>query len=356
MKLRVALVCDAHEFAGAEHYAAVLADELRADVELVAVIPGPAPDEMEARFTAAGARVRRVPGLSRIPTRRSVEALRRVLRDEDPALVHVNMTDQGDALGPLLAARLARRPAVGVLHNVIPDRAAWREAVSRVALRLPARVIAVSEPVGSYARRGGVGVTVVQNGLPQVRALDDARARLGLDAGAFVVGGIGRLHDQKAWDVLMEAAADVRAARPDIRFVVLGEGPERAALERHAAAEHVTLAGYVQDASSYAGAFDVLAVPSRYEAFGLVALEAMQLSVPVVAAAVGGLPDVVGDAGLLVPPEDPAALAGAILRLAREPDLRRELGRRGTIRARERFGSDRMARETLDVYEGVLRG
>ena len=81
----------------------------------------------------------------------------------------------------------------------------------------------------------------------------------------------------------------------------------------------------------------------------------MRLAVPVVASSVGGLPEVVGDAGLLVEPGDAPALAEAILRLASEPDPG-QLGRRGVARARERFGSERMGRETLAVYEAVLRG
>jgi glycosyltransferase involved in cell wall biosynthesis len=102
--------------------------------------------------------------------------------------------------------------------------------------------------------------------------------------------------------------------------------------------------------------FDVLAVPSRYEGFGLVAVEAMLSDVPVVASAVGGLPTVVGDAGVLVPPDDPVALADALLGLAADPAARRRLAERGRARALERFGIERMAQETLAVYRAVAPG
>lgn len=352
MRERVAVVSDAVEFAGAERYLVVLAEELRERCELVGFIPTAAPEETERKLVATGMAVSRIEGLTRIPRARPVLALARALRDARPGVVHVNLTDQGDGLGPLAAAVVARAPTVAVLHNVIPGRAAVRERVSRAALRRPCAVVAVSEVVARYVRSAGVSADVIENGLPPVTAAADARGILGLPPHGIVVGGVGRLHRQKGWDVLARAAAIVRARRADARFVVLGEGAERASL---AESPHLELLGYREDAAALGAAFDILVVPSRYEAFGLVALEAMQLGVPVVAANVGGLPRVVGDAGVLVPPEDPAALGAALLRLIDDPALRQELGSRGSRRARAEFGSVRMAAETLYVYERVQR-
>ena len=105
----------------------------------------------------------------------------------------------------------------------------------------------------------------------------------------------------------------------------------------------------------FIGAFDVLVVPSRYEALGLVAVEAMFAGVPVVAAEVGGLPEAVGDCGVLVPTERPDLLADAVVDLSRNDGRRANYAERGVARARAEFSDRRMADETFAVYEWLLR-
>jgi glycosyltransferase involved in cell wall biosynthesis len=352
----IVLVLDAEEVAGAEIHAASLIAELREDVDFVAVVNGRAPAELHTLLSDAGARVRVVRGLTRYATPGALLALVRELRALSPGLVHVNVTDPGDATPALVGARLWRGPSVATLHLSIPDRAAWREKVTGFCLRGVDRVIAISDAVGDYVRSAGIEPDVVPNGVKRPERAADPRGALGVDPHAFVVGGIGRLHGQKGWDVLCAAAELVRAELPDVEFVVVGEGEERERLEPVAARGGVRLAGYRPRASSLVHGFDVLAVPSRYEGFGLVAVEAMLSDVPVVASSVGGLPGVVGDAGLLVPPGDPQALAAAVLRLHGDPGLRAELARRGRARAEARFGIERMAQETLAVYRAAAPG
>jgi glycosyltransferase involved in cell wall biosynthesis len=352
----VVLVLDAEEVAGAEIHAASLVHELRDAVRYVALVNERAPAELHTLLGDAGATVRVVRGLTRYARPPALLALLRELRAVSPALVHVNVTDPGDSTAALVASRLQRRPSVATLHLSIPGRKAWREAVTRFGLGGVDRVIAISDAVGDYVRAAGIEPTVVTNGVRMPEPSADPRAKLDLDPGAFVVGGIGRLHDQKGWDVLCAAAERVRAELPAAQFVVVGEGEERRALEPLAARAGVRLAGYRSRASSLVHGFDVLAVPSRYEGFGLVAVEAMLSDVPVVASAVGGLPTVVGDAGVLVPPDDPVALAEALLALATDPAARRRLAERGRARAVERFGIERMAQETLAVYRAVAQG
>jgi glycosyltransferase involved in cell wall biosynthesis len=345
----IALVSDAAGYGGAQVYLGQLAAHLGARWRFVVLVGDEVAVETVRRLEAAGAEVRRVPGLRRIPRPRAVLALARALREVDPVLVHVGLTDQGDGLAPLLAARLARRPALATLHLVIPQRARWREWVSTLALRLPRLVLGVSESVAAYVRARGGRATVVLNGIDPPELLPDARAQLGLADGALVVGGIGRIDEQKGWDVLCDARAAVRSARPEAVAVVLGDGPGLAGLQARGG-DAVRFAGYRERASSFLPAFDLLAVPSRYEAFGRVAAEAMLGGVPVVASAVDGLPEVVGDAGVLVPPERPDALAEAILGLLADPDERAAVAERGRARAAERFAASRMVAEVEAVY------
>jgi len=352
--VRVALVSDAVEHAGAEQYLALLAGALGERFALHAFLNEHA-TELRERLAAHGVGTTTIPGLVRLPRPGPVVALARALRRHRPDLVHVNLTDQGDGRGLLAAAWASRLPTVATLHNAIPGRVRWREQLSAMALRLPHAVVSVSEEVGGYVRRIRASTTVVENGIEEVPLHPDPRAVLGLPRDAVVVGGIGRLHVQKGWDVLCAAAPAIVERVPGVVLAVVGEGRERDDLLARPGAEHVRFLGYHEGASSLVGAFDLLVVPSRFEAFGLVAVEAMLAEVPVVASATGGLVDVVGDTGVLVPPEDPAALADAVVALATDADRRADLGRRGRARALARFGVERMARETAAAYDAVLR-
>jgi glycosyltransferase involved in cell wall biosynthesis len=136
--------------------------------------------------------------------------------------------------------------------------------------------------------------------------------------------------------------------------VVVGEGPERDALEREPACSHVDFRGYVPDASSLLGAFDLLAIPSRYEGLGLVAIEGMLAGVPIVASDIEGLVEAIGDSGRLVPAEDTAALAAAILELASDPGRLRTLAEDAARHARRSFPYERMIEETARVYDRLV--
>ncbi len=274
----------------------------------------------------------------------------RALRALDPHLVHINLNDQGDGLGPLIAARVARKRTVATLHLVIPGRKGWRERISARALRSPETVIAVSRFVEDYARGAGANSLTVMNGLDSPEYEAEPRALLGLAPGETVVGGIGRLHDQKGWDVFCAAAALVREDYPETVFVVVGDGPDRVQLERMGAASGVRFLGYRESASALIRAFDVVVAPSRYEAFGLVAIESMLAGVPIVATSVGGLPEVVADCGRLVAPERPDLLASAIIELLDDPAMRTAYTKRATARARSIFSPKRMAADTNRVY------
>ena len=145
-----------------------------------------------------------------------------------------------------------------------------------------------------------------------------------------IIGAIGRLERQKNYDVLISAVADLEGAT----LVLVGDGPERATLERQAAtlgiSDRVRFEGWHEDARNYLSAFDVFAHPSRLDTFPLVILEAMLARVPVVATPVGDVADAIvdGQTGLLVPADDPIALARMLRALLEEPDRRRALAER----------------------------
>src|SRR5207253_8510070 len=169
---------------------------------------------------------------------------------------------------------------------------------------------------------------------------------------ARVLLAVCRLEPQKGVDVAIRALRDV----PGAHLVVLGEGPQRAELEQLAREVDVPvyLPGRVPDVTAWLRRADVLVHPVRWEGFGLALLEAMLASLPVVATRVSSIPEIVvdGETGVLVPPDDPAALASALNRVLADPS---DYGERGRARARAEFSVARMTQRTLAVYETALR-
>jgi glycosyltransferase involved in cell wall biosynthesis len=268
--------------------------------------------------------------------------------------VHVNLTDQGDGLGTLFALSFLRRQMVATLHLIIPERARVKEVVSRAALRIPKLLICVSGANGAYAREAAANAVVIPNGVPAPSLAPDARAQLGLRDDAFVVGGIGRIDPQKGWDVLCRATPAILEQVPNAEFVVVGGG-DAAWLEGVPGLENVRFVGPRENAAALLGAFDLLAMPSRYEGLGLVALEALAAGVPVVASAIRGLGDALADCGVQIEPERPDLLADVIVRLAKDDVERERLALAGSARQSAHFTEERMVEETRDAYVSVRR-
>ncbi|HEX6662108.1 MAG TPA: glycosyltransferase family 4 protein, partial [Gaiellaceae bacterium] len=176
-----------------------------------------------------------------------------------------------------------------------------------------------------------------------------------LSEDAQILLAVCRLEPQKGIDVALQALPDVVGRHPRAELVVLGEGPQRADLEELARSLGVPahFPGRVPDVSAWLRRADVLVHPVRWEGFGLALLEAMLASLPVVASRVSAIPEIVvdGETGLLVPPDDPAALADAITRILADPG---GFGERGRERARSEFSVARMADRTLAVYRAAV--
>jgi glycosyltransferase involved in cell wall biosynthesis len=195
---------------------------------------------------------------------------------------------------------------------------------------------------------------VVPNGVPITSPAEPPRRSASAE---FVVGGVGRLHRQKGFDVLVRAVARL----PGTHLVLVGDGPERASLEhladRLGVADRVSVTGWVETVSGWLSIVDVLAMPSRFEGLPLALLEAMLAERPVVGTDVGSIGDALrhGETGLVVPVDDELALTDALGRLREDPGLRRRLGRAGAELARDRFTVGAMARAYEEVYAEVLR-
>jgi glycosyltransferase involved in cell wall biosynthesis len=327
---------------------------------------------------ARGCRIVDVPSLGRERRLASdLAALRdvwRLVRRERPAIVHTH-TSKAGFIGRL-AARLAGVPAVihqphghifyGGYYGALETRVYI--ALERLAARWSDRIVTLTDRGAQEHLARGIGrpsqYVTVPSGVPTAAlraaapAREAARARLGLGAGDFLVAGLGRLVPVKGFDVLVAAMPALLAAVPGARVAVAGEGPERARLEARARASGVAgrlaLLGEIRDVAGFLAAADVLAAPSRNEGMGRALVEAMALGVPVVASAVGGIPDVLagGECGRLVPPERPDALATALAELGRDPALAEKL-REASVAQAERFSTAVSEARMLAVYDAL---
>jgi len=326
-----------------------------------------------------GCRVVDIPALGReiapLGDRAALAELVRSIRRERPAIVHTH-TSKAGFIGRL-AAVIARVPAV--IHQphghifygyYSPRRTAVFTALERMAARWTDRIITLTDRGAAEHLARGIGraeqYVTVPSGVPtaELRATapprGEARARLGLDPDAFVVVGLGRLVPIKGFDLLVRALPAVAEQVPSARVLLVGDGAERQRLEAVAASLDVTrqlrLAGETLDVAAYLAAADVVAVPSRNEGMGRVIVEAMALGLPVVATAVGGIPDVVtdGECGRLIAPEDVDALSAALIELGRDPALRRKLGEAAMQRA-EAFSTSVAREKLLAVYASLAR-
>jgi glycosyltransferase involved in cell wall biosynthesis len=252
------------------------------------------------------------------------------------------------------AARSLGVPVIGVSRGWTAESFKVRlyEALDRRVLRGMDTVVCVSEAQAARVRRAGVPagrVVVIRNSIAMDRFGNRDAARQKALRGMFrnppklVVAAAGRLSPEKGFEVLVRAAESVVAVNDEIGFLVFGEGPERQALERQIAAaglqERFVLAGFCGELDAFFPAFDILALPSFTEGLPNVVLEAFAAGVPVVATAVGGVPEVLenGRSGLLVAAGDHAGFAKAVLEMADDEERRCAMAAHGQRRVERAF-------------------
>jgi glycosyltransferase involved in cell wall biosynthesis len=292
--------------------------------------------------------------------------LARVIKRLGPDIVHAH-DPHGVAMASLALsmAGVEPKPPLVVARRV--DFHLKENALSRWKYRQADRFICASKLIGAMLVHDGVPperVVTVHEGidLAHVDAAPraDIHSEFWLPHHAPVIGNIAALVPHKGQRHLIEAAALVLRQVPDAHVLMAGEGELRESLthqirERHLE-KHVILTGFRPDVLSLLKGFDLFVMSSVTEGLGTSILDAMACGKAVVATTAGGIPEVVVDGvtGLLVPPRDDQALAGAIVRLLRDDDLRGRMGAAGLERVRESFSAERMVSDTVAVYEQVL--
>jgi glycosyltransferase involved in cell wall biosynthesis len=381
--MRVLHILKVKGIAGAENHLLTLLDGLRDHgidaLFLILVSPSNLVDEFMDAADARGIPARRLvirnnfdlALISRIMTE---------LRRFRPDIVHTHLL-HGDLFAipaawllrfPWFGGRGMRRPLIiSSRHN--DDRFRLRpymRLINRLLWRMTDYGIAISEAVREFsiAIEGANPnkIETIYYGFDPPEGDNrllrkEVRAEFGVQDDDIVVGTVSRLIEQKGLPYGLHAFALAAERHPQARLVIIGDGPLRSQLERQARAlrvgDRVRFMGWRADGARMMAGLDIFLMPSLYEGFGLVLLEAMAQSVPIVGSAVSAIPEVVvhGETGLLVPPRDVPALAEALDLLMGDIALRKHMGMMGLERLETHFSTALMVERTLTLYRRLVR-
>jgi glycosyltransferase involved in cell wall biosynthesis len=296
-----------------------------------------------------------------------VAGLLRLIREERIDVVQTTLF-YADVIGTL-AARLAGVTRIISWEAVTQPYGFKRMTAYRLAAKGFRMSVSVSDAIRLQVRDGrrvpGSRTRTIPYGVDtrKFRPLPGGaslRRTLGIPRRGLVFGTIARLTEQKGHRYLLEALPEIVRKCPDAFFVFAGDGPLRKSLEAGVSAlrigNHVRFLGFRGDIPELLASFDAFVLPSLYEGLPNAALEAMACGKPVIATAVDGTPEAVlhGTTGWLVPPRDPRALAGAVLKFCSDRRLMRTLGRNGRERAVKWFGIDGQITAFDELYRQVL--
>jgi glycosyltransferase involved in cell wall biosynthesis len=329
-----------------------------ASVASMSVVRG---NRLQADFERLGLPVESIGARFELDPRATL-AVARAIRRHRVDILHTHLLS-ADLTGAV-AGRAMRVPVVTTLHNEPRNYATggplgWLERV--VVRRLASELVAVSPAIRTrFVREWGIPaerIVTIPNAVPAEPFLDVPEGGRRAPGDGPLVTNIGRLSGQKGQRYLLEAARIVLERWPDARFLIVGQGRLEAALRRQAAelgiAARVELAGYRRDIPAILARTDVFVLSSLWEGLPLTGLEAMAAARAVVFTDVGGARDLVepGVHGLIVPPADATALAGAITRLLADEPLRLALGRAARARVQQAFAMETFVAGHARLYE-----
>jgi glycosyltransferase involved in cell wall biosynthesis len=353
------------------------------DTTLVAGTVGRGEESMAFVADAKGLRVEVIDELHRniSPLRdaRAILRLARLIRRERPTILHTHTAKAGAVgrLAALLAGRARPPIIVHTFHGHVlrgyfnPVASRGFRILERVLAGMTTTLVAVSPEVQDDLVRLHVApaskFAVIRLGIElDQRVGDDSAERtatrrlLGLGDDPFVVGWVGRMTAVKRTDVVVRVLGELVERGVDARLLLVGDGPDRDDLERYAhelgVVRRCLFLGYQEDVARWYNAIDALLLPSVNEGTPVSVIESLAAQRPAVATRVGGTPDVIRDGvdGFLVDPSDGEALAERLAELARDPELRTQMGAAGRERVLQRYAVDRLVDDVDRLYRRLL--
>jgi glycosyltransferase involved in cell wall biosynthesis len=355
----VALVLGSSTGGVGQHVASLTRGLLTAGCRVL--VCGPAATDALFGFSAAGAQFApvEIPASPGPQDSGAIRAMRRALAGREIDVVHAH------GLRAAFVAALARPPAPLVVtwHNAVLARGLRGQAsalVERIVARAAALNLGASEDLVERAeslgaRAARLGAVATPAARPARRSRAAVRAEFRLAPETPLILSVGRLHPQKRYDVLIDAAARWRTRKPAPVVIVAGSGPSYMALAQRASQMRadVHLLGHRTDVPDLLAGADLAVVTSDWEARQLFTQEALSAGLPLISTAVGGLPGLIGDAGVLIPPGDVEALDAAVQELLADPAKRADYAARGPRRAATWPGEEDTVRDVLSGYASV---
>ena len=352
------------------------------DTTLVAGTIARGEESMAYVAEKAGVRLVALPSLSReiAPVHDAVAAFRlaRLIREVRPTILHTHTAKAGTVgrVAALLAGDARPPIVIHTFHGHVlqgyfgPTKSSVFRLLERMLAKVTTVLVAVSPEVRDDLVRLGVApaekFVVIRLGieLEQRVATDvpreETRRRLGTPPERFLVGWLGRMTGVKQTQDLLTVLATLRENGVDAGLLVVGDGPDRVAFEERAQAlglaRHCLFLGYQEEVAPWYSAMDAVALPSGNEGTPVTVIEALAARKPVVAYAVGGVPDVVRDGvdGFLVERGDTSAMAERLAQLAADPELGVRLGAAGRDRVLDRYGVGRLLDDVDRLYQETI--
>lgn len=304
-----------------------------------------------------------------------VDNLMEIIRGHQIDIVHTHGV-RANLVGRLAAKLAGIKHIVTTVHSVLEQDypSFFARQVNRLMERITINSVERFVTVSDLLKQDLVGhgipavkITTIYNGVNlaafrQERVTGDVRKDLGIDPDVPVLGMIARFHPVKGHRFFLEAAKTISRVRPACRFLLVGSGQYRSEVEamvkQLGLREQVIFTGYREDIVDVLHSLDILVISSLSEGFGLTAIEAMAMKVPVVATRVGGLPEIIkhGSNGILVPPAEGQAIAQAVLDLLANPEDSRAMAARAFEHVRENFSVEIMAKNTEQLYCSLMSG
>ncbi len=297
--------------------------------------------------------------------------LAKLIRKERPDILHTHLY-RSDLAGAFIGKLFSVPIIISTVHNEEPFlRNLFLSFLNRLSSKIDDKVIVISDSVGRYMMKVvGIHPSKIKRiyyGLKIGEVVDEKnnelRKEYQINSKTPLIGTIGRLAPQKGHKYLIEAMHKITQFIPNAELVVVGHDEWGLKKELEALSfqlglsRNVIFTGFRSDVEAIMKSLDLLVLPSLWEGFGLVLLEAMAASKPIVATRVSAIPEIVidGETGLLVPPKDSNALAEAIIKLLKNPKLAAEMGRKGRERLEKKFSLEKMIKETEALYDLVVR-
>ncbi|MGC3947719.1 MAG: glycosyltransferase [Chryseolinea sp.] len=367
MKIRVLHVIESLTSGGVEQRRLLLArclDPAKFEQKVVCTFErGPLGDEIRS----SGVSVFPIGKFTSLASYRQYQRLLRIIAEYRPHIIH-GAVFEGVTLA-MICGMLARVPVIIAEETSEPSRRTWRgNLLFRNLTKAADFVVGISPNVTRYLRNNKVAphkICLINNGVREPRFISaelstEIRARHHVAPTDFLLGTVGRLQDVvKRFSDVIRAVASLNETK--IKILIVGEGNDRAMLEALAVEcgikDRVIFAGYQFDTAPYYACMDAFVLASSTEGFGLAIVEAMMFKLPVIATAVGGIPDIVveNETGLLVPAKSPELLAGKIRFLYENRQKGILLGENGYRRAKEHYTESVYSANVANLYQKAIQ-